>query len=258
MVSIPGYNVHKIDRNRYMVSVNNGNMGAAIISKDQLKNLAESKGVKLKENNGAKIAGALLATAAVTTAVVYRKDIGKYLKTLKNGKVGEVLNDLKTKAEPVAKPVQEAVSNGAKSVKKGLAKGYDAVAEFASNAWAKTKDFFVGLFRKVFPKKEKFVQGELFPIEKTSDKVIKKAKEFGAKASEFFKNVGKNVKKLFTPEKPLYDETIFGKGMSAESEKIRRNCIAEMAKNATLRPSGLTKRDWQSDLAKKYGAMNVH
>lgn len=258
MVSIPGYNVHKIDRNRYAVSVNNGNMGAAIISKDQLKDLAESRGVKLKENNGTKIAGALLATAAVTTAIVYRKDIGKYLKNLKNGKVGEVLNNVKSSAEPVTKPVKEAVSNGAKSVRKGFGKVYDSVAEFAGNAWAKTKDFFVGLYRKVFPKKEKFVQGELFPIEKTGDKIVRKAKEFGAKASEFFKNVGKNLKEMFTPKKASYDETIFGRGMSPESEKIRRSCIVEMAKNTNLRPSGLTRTDWQSDLAKKYGAVNVH
>ena len=83
MVSaIPGYNVTKIDKNRYAVSVNNGNCGAVLMNKEQYKQFAAENGVKVNDHKALKVVGVLAGIAGVTAAIIYRKDIAKFVKNI--------------------------------------------------------------------------------------------------------------------------------------------------------------------------------
>lgn len=63
VASIPGFNVQKIGKNKYAVSVNNGNLGAAVVNKSELKMLADMYGGKVNDGSTAKkiISGLALA-----------------------------------------------------------------------------------------------------------------------------------------------------------------------------------------------------
>lgn len=80
--SIPGYNVTKIDRNRYAVSVNNGNCGAVIMNKNQYKQFAAENGVKVSDHKGLKVLGILAGVAGITAAIVFRKNIADFIKKI--------------------------------------------------------------------------------------------------------------------------------------------------------------------------------
>lgn len=78
--SIPGYNVTRIDKNRYAVSVNNGNCGAVLMNKEQYKQFAAENGVKVNDHKALKVAGVLAGIAAISAGIVFRKDIAKFVK----------------------------------------------------------------------------------------------------------------------------------------------------------------------------------
>lgn len=172
IVAIPGYNVQKIGKDKYAVSVTNGNMGAMVVNKDQLKTLADVYGVPVKEHSTAKkvVAGLTLAGAA-TAAVVYRKNIGNFFKGIKDGKVGELAQTAKAKIGDAAgvikdktvsgaEKVKDTVAAGAGKVKEKAGKWYNKVADWIVNIWKSVKNFFKGLFGK----KTDAVQQELpFP-----------------------------------------------------------------------------------------------
>lgn len=80
--SIPGYNVTRIDKNRYAVSVNNGNCGAVLMNKEQYKQFAAENGVRVNDHKGLKVVGVLAGIAGVVAAVIYRKDIAKFVQGL--------------------------------------------------------------------------------------------------------------------------------------------------------------------------------
>ena len=80
--SIPGYNVTKVDRNHYAVSVNNGNCGAILMDKNEYKQFAADNGVKVRDHKGLKVLGILTAVAGVTAAIVFRKNIAEFFKKI--------------------------------------------------------------------------------------------------------------------------------------------------------------------------------
>lgn len=133
IAAIPGLNVTQIDKNKYAVSVDNGNYGAAVINKAQLKELADTYGVPLEDKKSTvkKVLAGVAVAGAVAAGVVYRKNIGKFFKGLFNGKNADKLKD--------------AVANS----KKSAANLYDRVAEFLGKTWNKTKNLFKGVYSKV-------------------------------------------------------------------------------------------------------------
>ena len=72
VAKIPGLSVRQMDKNHFSVHVTNGNIGAGIVTKDQLYDLAQQRGGKVKEVHPgrtlAKIVGLAAATAAAITA----------------------------------------------------------------------------------------------------------------------------------------------------------------------------------------------
>ena len=154
IVAIPGFDVKKIGKDKYSIAVTNGNMGAAVVNKAQLKQIADVYGVPVKDNSKTKkvilgVTGGLLAAGAVAAGVVYRKNIGKFVKGLKDTKFGEVLNSVNTKAAEGMGNIKDAVSNGAKSAKEKGAKLYDKIAGDAKKIWTAVKKFFVKGWEKV-------------------------------------------------------------------------------------------------------------
>lgn len=154
ITAIPGFNVNKVGKDRYSVSVNNGNMGAVLLNKDQLEAFAEAYGVPVKDNSKTKktvglAAAGLALVGAITAGVVYRKNIAKAFKNLKEIKPKEVLNTIKTKTVAAAGKVKDTATNAAKAVKENGSAWYNKAAGFAKRAWKAVKEFFVNGFEKV-------------------------------------------------------------------------------------------------------------
>ena len=154
ITAIPGFNVQKVGKDKYSVSVNNGNMGAVLLNKEQLKEFADVYGVPVKDNSKTKKAVGLAAAGlalvgAITAGVVYRKNIAKAFKNLKEIKPKEVLNTIKTKTVDAAGKVKETTVNAARSVKEKGSVWYNKAADFAKRAWKNIKGFFGGGFEKL-------------------------------------------------------------------------------------------------------------
>ena len=104
VAKIPGLRVSKLDKNRFAVSVTNGNIGAGIVTKEQLYDLAQERGGKVKEIHPGRTLAKIVGFAAATAAAIYfRKDISKFLKT---GKVGEFFNKVGEKVSPFMEKVK--------------------------------------------------------------------------------------------------------------------------------------------------------
>ncbi len=215
VASIPGFNVQKIGKNRYAVSVNNGNMGARVVNKSELKMLADMYDGKVNDGSTAKkILGGLAVAGALTAAVVYRKNIGNFIKGIKDGKIGEFAEGAKTKiataAETVknktvagAETVKDAVNNGAGKVRDTAGKWYNKVANWIVNVWKGIKNFFKGLFGK----KPDAVQQELpFPKnEKAGEEIFSNIHSSAKKCWNNIKNFFKNLPKDDMEQEILWD-----------------------------------------------------
>lgn len=237
IVAIPGYNVQKLGKDKYAVSVNNGNMGAAVVNKEQLKTLADVYGVPVKEHSTAKKVVAGLAVAGTAAAaIVYRKNIRNFVKGLKDVKVGEFAQAAKTKMGDAAgvvknktvagaETVKDAVAAGAGKVKEKAGKWYNKAAEWIVNVWKSVKTFFKGLFGK----KTDAVQQELpFPKnEKAGEGFWSKVKNSSKKAWNYAKNLG-------------------GKN-DLETERLWEYRLAKQ------QPVGIPKVERQVDLMQRYG-----
>lgn len=246
VASIPGFNVHKIGKDRYSVAVNNGNLGAAIVNKSQLKMMADMYGGEVKENSTTKkVLGGLLLAGAAAAAVVYRKNIGEFVKGLKNGKVSELAETAKTKAVGATETVKNTASNAANVVKEKAGKWYNKIADWVIEGWNKVKNFFKGIFGK----KVDAVQQELpFPKDNKTG--------LFEKAGNWFKSAGRKVKNFFSKKEKI-NNSMFKSSILPETKQIKKDIILNYA-NADLRPSGTTHKEWRSALASRYGAKNVH
>ena len=154
IVAIPGFDVKKIGKDRYSIAVTNGNMGAAVVNKKQLKQIADVYGVPVKDNSKTKkvaigIAAGLVGAGALAAGIIYRKNIGKFFKGLKDTKFGNVLNSVEEKAAEGMNTVKETVVNGAKAAKEKGSKWYNKAAGFAKKAWKAVKEFFVNGWEKL-------------------------------------------------------------------------------------------------------------
>lgn len=180
--SIPGLNVEKIGRNRYAVSADNGNTGAVVINKSQLKTLADVYGVREEKNSKGKkiaagIAAGLLTVGAVAAAIVYRKNIGKFFNGLKETKFGKAFDGVMAKAAAGVESAKETVAKGAKKVKEKGGKWYERAADFAKKVWTTVKDFFKkgwevvsdtfkGLFKKTDSARPRDAKGRFTSVNK--------------------------------------------------------------------------------------------
>ena len=131
IVAIPGYDVRKIGKDRYSVTVTNGNMGAVVVNKAQLKQLTDVYGVPKKDNSKTKklvlgIVGGLAAAGAIAAGIIYRKNIGKFFADLK----------------------ENGFSKNIENAKEGLSKAYNSVSDFVADKWAKSKKFVKNIFKK--------------------------------------------------------------------------------------------------------------
>ncbi len=131
IAAIPGYDVKKIGKDRYSIAVTNGNMGAAVVNRAQLEQIADTYGVRVKDNSKSKkivlgIVGGLAAAGAIAAGIIYRKNIGKFFADLR--------------ANGFSKNVENA--------KEGLSRAYNSVADFVADKWVKTKKFVKNLFKK--------------------------------------------------------------------------------------------------------------
>lgn len=167
--SIPGFDVKKIGKDRYSIAVTNGNMGAAVVNKEQLKQIADVYGVPVKDNSKAKkaaigIAAGLAGAGLVAAGVIYRKNIGKFFKGLKDTRLGNAFNFVGARIVDGVNTVKDAASNGAKNAKNTGAKWFDKAANFAKKAWKVVKEFFVNGW-------EKITKGFKNLFKKTSDNI---------------------------------------------------------------------------------------
>ena len=154
ITTIPGLNVTKIGRDKYAVSVNNSNFGAAVINKAQLKTLADSYGVPMedkKSSTAKKVLAGVVAAGAIAAGVIYRKNIGKFFKGLFNGKNGEKVKDAAADSKKAAESL------------------YDRVAGSVTSAFKKTKEFGKDIYnsvcsevKKLFGKKDKKYSATVF------------------------------------------------------------------------------------------------
>ena len=158
IASIPGYNISKVGKDRYAVSVNNGNVGAVLLNKDQVKQLADAYGVPTKKEKSItkKVLTGLAIAGGIALAVFGLKKKGVTLESLNRENLTKVYNAVKDKAVEVSKVVKE----------KG-GEVYNKVAEKAGKVW-----------EKVAPKKPEAVQLEIpFPdLEKTTVKFMDRIK----------------------------------------------------------------------------------
>ena len=112
VAKIPGLSVRQMDKNHFSVHVTNGNIGAGIITKDQLYDLAEQSGGKVREIHPLKTLSKIIGLAATVAAAIYfRKDISKFLKT---GKVGDFFNKIGEKVAPATQKVKNSKVNSSK------------------------------------------------------------------------------------------------------------------------------------------------
>ncbi len=148
IVAIPGFDVKKIGKDKYSIAVTNGNMGAAVVNKEQLKHIADIYGVPVKDNSKSKkvavgIASGLLAAGAIVAGVVYRKNIGKFFNGLKDSKLGEMAKSVGEKAAEGFNSLKNTASNGANVIKEKGIKWYNKAVDFVKRTSKTTKEFFV-------------------------------------------------------------------------------------------------------------------
>ena len=148
--SIPGYNVTKIDKNRYAVSVNNGNCGAVLMNREQYRQFAAENGVRVSDHKALKVAGVLAGIAGVTAAIIFRKDITKFVKgidfkgaynnakTAVKGKYDAVKKYLTTKFDKIKTIYKDKGFKGVcdKIATKGK-KVWNAIKTFCAEKWDK-------------------------------------------------------------------------------------------------------------------------
>lgn len=132
IAAIPGLNVTKLSKDKYAVSVNNGNYGAAVINRAQLKELADTYGVPVEDKKSTvkKVLAGVVAAGAIAAGVIYRKNIGKFFKGLFNGKNVEKVKDV------------------AADSKKAAGNLYDRAAGAVNDIFNDIKGFFFGSVKK--------------------------------------------------------------------------------------------------------------
>lgn len=157
IVAIPGYDVKKIGKDRYSIAVTNGNMGATVVNKAQLKQIADNCGVPVKDDSKTKkiilgVTGGLLAAGAVAAGIIYRKNIGKVLSNLKNTKLGEFTQNIITKATEKFSTVKNTITEKAPKIFKKITTSaqniLQTVKEFFIKGWNKITEFSKQLFKK--------------------------------------------------------------------------------------------------------------
>ena len=152
IASIPGYNVSKLDKNKYAVAVNNGNIGACIMNEQGVRNLAQEKGGKIYDNKTLAYVFAGLGTGALLAATFAgRKNIGKVLEKVlgkvKDTKLGDFTVKSEEKIVNMSAGIGEKFVKFAKTAKDFFHKGCDFVVNTLVNIWNKTKAFvkkFIG------------------------------------------------------------------------------------------------------------------
>lgn len=74
-VSVPGYRVNKLGKDHYSVSLTNGNIGAAVIHKDDFDDFVKAHNGKDYRKPAKKIAVGIAAVGLVTAGIMFRKPI---------------------------------------------------------------------------------------------------------------------------------------------------------------------------------------
>ena len=171
ITAIPGFNVQKVGKDKYSISVNNGNMGAVLLNKAQLKEFADAYGVPVKDNSKTKktvglVAAGLALVGAVAAGVIYRKNIAKFFRGLKGDKASKTIENTKSKMSEV----------------------YNRVSEFIADKYSKTKEFVRG----VFTKRQKLVNTTVFHTGLSPE--LEKAKRAGI--VEYARNIDALAAKL--------------------------------------------------------------
>ena len=114
---------------------------------------------------------------AITAAVVYRKNIGKFFNGLKETKFGKAFDGVMAKAAAGVESAKETVAQGAKKVKEKGGKWYERAADFAKKAWTAVKNFFKkgwevvsdtfkGLFKKTDSARPRDAKGRFTSVNK--------------------------------------------------------------------------------------------
>ncbi len=258
IASIPGYNISKVGKDKYAVAVNNGNMGAVLLNKEQVKQLANTYGVPVKEEKSTakKVATGLVVVGAVAFAAVALRKKGISLKSFNKENFGAAVDSLKGKVNKGTEFVKEKLGDRAQKLGEKIKGLYNKVAEFAGKVWEKVKTFVGKVVDKLFKKKKP----EAVQLEIPFPEFQKKSSTLG----EWFKEKSKVVVDIFKGMKKgaaasdVKPQTIFSKGMSAESEKIRGKAIGELTeKLSSKRPSGNSYLDWYDELVGAFGQANV-
>lgn len=257
IASIPGYNVTKVGKDKYAVSVNNGNMGAVLLNKGQVKQLADVYGVPTKKEKSTtkKVLTGLAVAGGVALAAFAFKKNG--LKSLNKENFGKAFDTVKGKVSQGTEFVKEKLGNKPQKLGEKIRGAYNTVAEFAGKVWNKVKTFVGKIWDKVAKKKKP----EAVQLEIPFPEFQKKGVKFGEWVKEKSKVVVDAFKKMkktkVAPE--VKPQTVFSKGMSAESEKIRGKALGELSeKLATKRPSGNSYLDWYNELVGAFGKQNVN
>jgi len=155
IVAIPGYNVTKIDKDRYAVAVNNGNYGAVVVNKDQLKQLADVYGVPVKEEKStAKKVLTGLAIAGATLLAGFGLYKAGAFKAINKENIGKIYNGAKDKISDATQVVKDKIGDKPKKLGEKVKGWYNSAANFAVKVWNGVKDFAVKTWRKIFPKKQ--------------------------------------------------------------------------------------------------------
>ena len=149
--SIPGYNVQKVGKDRYAVSVNNGNMGAVLLNKEQVKQLADVYGVPEKKKSTTKkvLNGLVVAGAVAFAAVALHKGA---LNKLNKENITQAFDTVKGKVNKGAEFVKEKLGDKPQKFGEKIKNIYNKVAEFAGKVWNRIKTFVGGLWNKVTKK----------------------------------------------------------------------------------------------------------
>ena len=214
ITSIKGFDVKKIDKNRYAVSVNNGNYGATILNKEQLQVLADTYGVDEKKSTRKKVFAGLAVLTGVGLVA---------LGLLKGGKV-------------VNKPEMATLFSFFKNKKIKVKKGNQ---------------------NKGFKNLVKGLMNRLKNVFKSSVKLVKKVlKGFKNFVDKIFNRVSskKSVKKSKPQVSPFAGKTVFARSFSSETENIKNNELANVAKKiGLLGPSGKTTMMWYNELQDVFG-----
>lgn len=74
-VSVPGYSVNKLGKDHYSVSLKNGNIGAAVIHKDDFDDFVKAHNGKDYRKTAKKVAVGVGTIGLVTAGIIFRKPI---------------------------------------------------------------------------------------------------------------------------------------------------------------------------------------